>query len=180
MAHANAAEAQKHYIKIWAILLGLLIVSIIGPEFGIPVVTMITAFGVALIKTYYVVRYFMHIGVEKKWIGYLMVTVLGLMAVFVGAVAPDVMKHDGHNWENVSSKQVVGAGALIHGKPVPKKGGDDHGHDHGHEHGPGGHDHAPPPAQGQPAQGEPGKAEPQQAPPPHDDHAHEGGKPHRH
>lgn len=131
--HANAAEAQKHYIKIWAILLGLLVVSIVGPLFEIRVVTMVTAFGVALVKAYFVVKHFMHIGIEKKWIGYLMLTVLGLMAIFIGGVAPDVMKHDGHRWENVSAKQVVAAGAMIHGKPLKEAGhhggADDKTHD---------------------------------------------------
>ena len=126
MAHANAAEAQKHYIKIYWILAVLLVVSVLGPLLEIRVVTMITAFGVALVKAYLVIKNFMHIGLEKRWIGYLMVTVLALMAIFVGGVAPDVMKHDGHNWENVSAKQTVAAGATLHGKPVGHHGG---GHD---------------------------------------------------
>ena len=128
MAHASAEEAQKHYIKIYWILLALLVVSVLGPLLEIQIVTMITAFGVALVKAYLVIKNFMHIGLEKKWIGYLMVTVLALMAIFIGGVSPDVMKHDGHRWENISAKKVVAAGATLHGKPLSEAHGEEKEH----------------------------------------------------
>jgi hypothetical protein len=48
------AHAHPNYVKIWALLLVLLVVSIIGPVLGIPCLTLVTAFGIALVKTYYV------------------------------------------------------------------------------------------------------------------------------
>ena len=110
MAHADAASAQKHYVKIWLILLALLAVSIIGPMLGHPIVTLVTAFGIAAVKAYLVAKNFMHLTIEKRWVTYMIVTMLALMVVFVGGVAPDVLKHDGHRWENVAAKRAVEKG----------------------------------------------------------------------
>ena len=46
----------KHYVKVWAVLLVLLVVSIVGPMFEIQVVTLVTAFGIAIVKATMVVR----------------------------------------------------------------------------------------------------------------------------
>ena len=43
--HGHEAHGERHYVKIWAILCVLLAVSIIGPMFGIRLVTLVTAFG---------------------------------------------------------------------------------------------------------------------------------------
>ena len=98
---------EAHYIRIWKLLCVLLVISVIGPELGIQVVTLITAFGIALVKAYYVVKHFMHIDVEKPFIHYLMVVSLMLMVLFFTAVAPDVMNHEGSNWENVDAQAEV-------------------------------------------------------------------------
>jgi len=39
--------------------------------FGIKVVTLITAFGIALVKAYLVAKNFMHINVERRFIPYI-------------------------------------------------------------------------------------------------------------
>jgi caa(3)-type oxidase subunit IV len=111
---AQTASAPAHddghhtnYVKIWGILVVLLVISVVGPMAGIRVLTLITAFGIAIVKAYLVARYFMHINLERKWIAYLMVTMLLLMAVFVGGVSPDVLKHEGLHWENVAAKESV-------------------------------------------------------------------------
>ena len=69
------SEEQTHpyYVKIWAVLVVLLVVSVVGPMFGVRVVTLITAFGVACVKAYLVVRYFMHIGGAARYVSYLVV-----------------------------------------------------------------------------------------------------------
>ena len=103
----EAGHGQAHYLKIWGILVVLLVVSVLGPMIGIRTVTLITAFGIAVVKAYMVAKYFMHIGMERKWITYLMVTMLLLMVLMVGGVAPDVLKHDGLRWENVAAKESV-------------------------------------------------------------------------
>ncbi len=123
----HSAHPDSFYVKIWGVLLVLLVVSVVGPELGIRVVTLITAFGIAVVKAYLVVKNFMHLGLEKKYIGYLLVTMLALMVLMVGGIGPDVLRHDGTRWSNVAAKKVVEAGL---------KAGSGHG-EHG-EHAPAG------------------------------------------
>ncbi len=95
------SEEHSHhpnYVKIWAILVALLVVSVIGPMFGIQAVTLITAFGVACVKAYLVVKNFMHIGGAARYVTYLVATCLLFMLLFFAGTAPDVMKPAGVNW----------------------------------------------------------------------------------
>jgi caa(3)-type oxidase subunit IV len=108
-----SSEAHIHhpnYIRIWAVLLVLLVVSVLGPLTGIRPLILITAFGVAVVKAYLVARNFMHVNIERRWIPYLLLVCLILVAVLFVGVAPDVMKHRGLNWENYSAQQAVSAG----------------------------------------------------------------------
>jgi caa(3)-type oxidase subunit IV len=106
--HAKAHEhAHPNYVKIWGILVVLLGISIAGPMIGIKVVTIITAFGIAIVKAYLVAKNFMHINIEPKFVTYIVSTCLLLMALFFFFVAPDVMKHEGQNWENVAAQAAV-------------------------------------------------------------------------
>ncbi len=123
-ANADAhGHAHPSYVKIWGILLALLIVSFVGPFLGIRVVTLLTAFGIAVVKAYIVVRYFMHINIEKKYVAYLVGSMIVLMVLMVGAVAPDVMHHEGANWHNEAAAAEVKRGM--------EKGS---GHGHGDAH----------------------------------------------
>ena len=92
-------EHHTNYVKVWALLLVLLSVSLIGPEFGIRWVTLVTAFGIAIVKAYIVADKFMHINQMPKFINYIVVTCLVLMVLLFTATAPDVMKAEGSNWE---------------------------------------------------------------------------------
>ena len=50
-SHASARpHDHTHYIRIWAILCALLVVSVAGPMVGIRFVTLVTAFGIAIVK----------------------------------------------------------------------------------------------------------------------------------
>lgn len=105
------SEGHKvNYVRIWAILCALLVVSVIGPMFGIKAVTLITAFGIALVKAYLVATNFMHVHIEKKFVGYALVAMLAFMAIMFGGVAPDVMEHEGQRWENTAAKESVQRG----------------------------------------------------------------------
>ena len=98
-AHAEHADHHEvNYIRIWQILLGLLVVSIAGPFLEIQVVTLITAFGIAIVKAYLVAKNFMHLNLEPRYAVYLLLTMLVFVFLFFAAVAPDVMKHEGQNW----------------------------------------------------------------------------------
>ena len=97
-------HAPRNYVKIWAILLGLLIVSVLGPMLGIRAVTLITAFGIAIVKAYLVAKNFMHLDIEARYISYMLGTALVFMLLFFSGSAPDVMKPEGHQWEKPSWK----------------------------------------------------------------------------
>ena len=73
----------------------------------IRVLTLLTAFGIAIVKAYLVVVNFMHLNIEKRYISYLLATMLMLMLLFFAGVAPDVMKHKGQNWQNVAAEAEV-------------------------------------------------------------------------
>jgi len=92
------AEHHVNYVKVWVILLCLLVVSILGPMIGIQAITLITAFGIAIVKAYLVAKNFMHLNIEPRYAVYLLTTVLVFMLLFFAGTAPDVMKHEGTNW----------------------------------------------------------------------------------
>ncbi len=90
---------HPNYVKIWGILICLLVLSVLGPEIGIKWVTLVAAFGIAVVKAYIVAKNFMHLNVEKRYIVYLFLTALAFMALFFFGAAPDVMQGSGTNWE---------------------------------------------------------------------------------
>jgi len=97
-AHAHAESHTSHYVKIWAILVGLLVVSVTGPMVGIRVVTLIAAFGVALVKAYLVAKNFMHLNVQKPVVHWALGLALIFMVLLYAGVAPDVQKSSGEHW----------------------------------------------------------------------------------
>jgi caa(3)-type oxidase subunit IV len=100
-AHAEAhAEHHEHpnYVRIWAILVGLLVVSVTGPMLGIRVVTLIAAFGIALVKAYLVAKNFMHVNVEKPFIHWILGLALILMVLLYAGVSPDAGRDKGLHW----------------------------------------------------------------------------------
>ncbi len=103
-SHPEAAAGEQHthhgnYVRIWAILLVLLVASVLGPMLGHPIVTLVTAFGIAIVKAYLVAKNFMHINVAPGFVGYLVATCLLFMLLFFAGTAPDVMRPEGTRWE---------------------------------------------------------------------------------
>jgi caa(3)-type oxidase subunit IV len=98
--HAEPATHTHHpnYVRVWAILVALLVVSVTGPMLGIRVVTLVAAFGVALIKAYMVAKNFMHLNVEKPIVHWTLGAALVLMVLLYAGLAPDVQKSSGQNW----------------------------------------------------------------------------------
>lgn len=105
---------HPNYVKIWAVLVVLLVISVVGPMFEIRVVTLITAFGIAIVKAYLVVKNFMHITHAQRYVTYLVATCLVFMLLFFAAVAPDVMKATGDGWEKPSWVAAEAAAAESH------------------------------------------------------------------
>jgi caa(3)-type oxidase subunit IV len=95
------------YKKIYFTLVVLLVVSVAGPFLEILWVTLITAFGIALVKANLVLQNFMHLRWEKRLVKWVLVSSVALMALFVAGVAPDVMRHEGQNWVNVAARDAV-------------------------------------------------------------------------
>ena len=105
---------EVNYKKIYVVLLVLLAISVAGPEFGILWVTLITAFGVAIVKAYLVAANFMHLRWEKRLMKWMLTASLAIMALFFFGIAPDVMMHDGRNWVNEAAIAAVERGVAGH------------------------------------------------------------------
>ena len=133
-AHGHGHD--RNYVKIWGILVVLLVVSVTGPMVGIRVVTLIAAFGVALVKAYMVAKNFMHLDVEKPIVHYILLVALALMVLLYGALAPDVQRGAGEGWKKdagfhhsfTTSKPREAGG---HGEHTPA-GGPSETQEHGH------------------------------------------------
>jgi len=89
---------HPNYVKIWAILVMLLFVSVLGSMSHVREVVLIAAFGIAFVKAYLVAKNFMHVNVEKRWVPYLLAVCLLLIFILFAGVAPDVMKQSGLRW----------------------------------------------------------------------------------
>ena len=116
MSDQNQHHDEHHdahhvnYKKIYFILLGLLVVSILGPEVGIVWVTLVTAFGIALVKAYLVIQNFMHLREEKRIIKWILATSLVLMFLMMAGISPDVLRHEGQRWVNDAALAAIERG----------------------------------------------------------------------
>lgn len=120
--HAVAHPVHRNYVRIWGILVVLLMISVAGPFLHIRVITLITAFGIALVKAYMVAKNFMHLDVEKPLIHWLLAVILALMVLLFAGLAPDVMKDNGRHWKKDSGFHALPA------EGHPAAGGE---HEHG-------------------------------------------------
>ena len=100
MSQSHEDHGPGYYVKIWAILVVLFIISVIGPELGVRWITLVTAFGIALVKALMVAAYFMHLNIEKKYIHYMLYTMLLFVGIFFTGVMTDIMKPQGARWVN--------------------------------------------------------------------------------
>jgi caa(3)-type oxidase subunit IV len=108
--HTAHAEAHHiNYVRVWQVLLVLLVISVLGPMIGIKIVTLITAFGIAVVKAYLVAKNFMHLNMQPRFVVYLLGTALVFMLLLYAGASPDVMKHHGDNWEKPDVVQAAPA-----------------------------------------------------------------------
>jgi len=121
-------HGDQYYIKIWGYLLVLLAISFVGPMAEIQWLTLLTAFGIAVVKAYLVAVHFMHINLTPRFVIYTVSTTLVFMLLFFAGTAPDVMKAEGTNWVKpawIEAERAYAAGEV---------GGDAHGAGHGEDH----------------------------------------------
>ena len=102
MGHEEA-HGSSYYVKIYAILMVLFTISVLGPELNILLVTLVTAFGIAVVKATMVMAYFMHLNVEKKFIWGLLASALIFIVGFFVGVAPDTLMNHGTQWVKCNS-----------------------------------------------------------------------------
>jgi caa(3)-type oxidase subunit IV len=111
-----------NYFRIYVVLLVLFLISVAGPEVGeltgLRWITLITAFGIALVKANLVINNFMHLRWEKKLMKWVLATSVILMVLMVAGIAPDVLNHEGRNWQNLAAQAAVerGLGEDDHGE----------------------------------------------------------------
>lgn len=110
---------HTNYVKVWAFLVVLLAISVAGPELEILWVTLVTAFGIAVVKAYIVAKKFMHLSDAPKFVTYVMVTCLVFMLLFIAGTASDIYKSSGENWYKIESDWQY--------MPPVAQHGDDHG-----------------------------------------------------
>lgn len=139
-AASHEGHGDSHYVKIYFALLALLTVSIVGPMLEVKVITLVTAFGVAIVKAYLVAKNFMHINLTPRFVIYTFTTTLVFMLLFFAGTAPDVMKSSGTNWEKpawIAAEKAYAAGDKVgasFGAAVQGH-GEDHGAGHEEGHG---------------------------------------------
>ena len=115
-------EHHVNYFKIYIILLVLLVISVVGPivadvirevtgvAWVATLLTLVTAFGIAVYKAKLVIENFMHLKWEKRIMKWMLTTSLLLMALMFAGISPDVMNHEGNNWQNVAAEAAVARG----------------------------------------------------------------------
>ena len=131
------AHGPEHYVKIWLLLLALLALSVAGPFLEIQVITLLTAFGIAVVKASLVVKYFMHLDVQPKYVMYFLATSLAFMVLFFFGIAPDVLHHEGQNWVNMAAEEEIVRAFTARRDAIDtavRTGVDEHGHEVDEDH----------------------------------------------
>lgn len=143
-----ASHSHPSYFKIYIMLLVLFVISVLGPEVAEwmnlegpsrLILVLITAFGIALVKAYYVLAYFMHLKFEKIYAPYLLLSMVSLLFVFFFGTATDAMKSEGHNWEKTPIVLPEDKGFDHHGDHDESDHHDEHSESDHEDHS--GHDH---------------------------------------
>lgn len=113
-SHGEHDDHHVNYFMIYLVLVVLFLISVAGPEVGertgLRWITLVTAFGIAVVKANLVIQNFMHLRWEKNLMKWMLATSLILMFLMVAGISPDVMNHEGNNWENVAAKAAVERG----------------------------------------------------------------------
>jgi caa(3)-type oxidase subunit IV len=120
--HDHDEHGPRHYVRIWGILLALLVASVLGPMAGVRIITLMFAFGIAVVKAYLVCKHFMHLNVQPRFVAMFLAAALGFMFLMFFGVSPDVLHHSGQRWENLAAQAEIERGlaeAAAHAAPPP-------------------------------------------------------------
>ena len=77
------------YVKVWAILMVLTVITVAVSYVDMKHVTVLTAAIIAAVKSTLVVLYFMHIRFEQRLYAFMIIAVLGTYAIFIGLTFVD-------------------------------------------------------------------------------------------
>lgn len=112
--HAEEHFHEVNYFAIYVALVILFLISVMGPEIGTLTgmrwITLVTAFGIAIVKARLVINNFMHLKWEKTLMKWMLVTSLVLMGLLLAGVSSDVLNHRGRNWENLAAQAAIERG----------------------------------------------------------------------
>ena len=112
--HHDGGGHHVNYFGIYVALVVLFLISVAGPEIGeftgLRWITLVTAFGIALVKARLVIDNFMHLKWEKRIMKSMLITSLVLMALMMAGISSDVLNHEGRNWENLAAQAAVERG----------------------------------------------------------------------
>lgn len=90
-----AGLTRAGYGAIWGVLVFLLLLSLVGVRIGDPAFRNLLVFGVAAVKAFLVLRYYMHLRWEPLFVGAILLSALLCLAVLFVALLPDVVWRDG-------------------------------------------------------------------------------------
>lgn len=110
-----AETHHPNYTRIYFTLLVLLAISVAGPLVGIKWVTILSAFGIAIVKATMVINNFMHLKWERRIAKYVLAASGALLLLFYYGVAPDIQFHRGEHWTNDAA-----LAATARGIPTPE------------------------------------------------------------
>jgi caa(3)-type oxidase subunit IV len=112
--HHEGGSHHVNYFGIYVALVILFLISVAGPEVGeftgMRWITLVTAFGIAIVKARLVINNFMHLKWEKRLMKAMLVTSLVLMALMMAGVSTDVLNHEGRNWQNLAAQAAIERG----------------------------------------------------------------------
>lgn len=94
---AHPHMTARQYVMIWFILLALLAGGVLFAYIDIPMLANVLVFGVAIAKAILVLRLYMHLRWEPRFISLALVGALACIVVLFLLTYPDMVLRDGWN-----------------------------------------------------------------------------------
>lgn len=110
MSQHNSTQIHSvgHYTNIWFGILILFVVSITASQvIGYRPLMLVVAFGIATIQALMVAAYFMHLKQEKKYIHYLLLSMLTALALMYLGMQQDNAHPYGKNWTTTDTLNII-------------------------------------------------------------------------